>query len=76
MRRIVLKRTKDLNTWAIVSDKGFSLSELRFDEEHEALEWAIRFMSSFSGINYCLEVDYGTHGKRTFEEESKKITSN
>jgi hypothetical protein len=76
MRRIVLKRTRDINTWAIVSDKGFVLIEKRFDEEQQAVDWATHYMSSFSGINYCLEVDYGIYGKRTHEEEPKKTPGN
>jgi hypothetical protein len=76
MRRIVLKRTRDLNTWAIVSDKGIVLTEKRIEEEQEAIDWANVYLSSFSGINCFLEVDYGNYGKRTREEEPEKTTSN
>jgi hypothetical protein len=76
MRRITLTRTRDLNTWAIVSDKGAKLVEKRLEEEQEAIDWAKNYISSFSGISFHLEIDYGSFGKRTHEEESKKTSSN
>jgi len=76
MRRVTLMRTRDLNTWVIVSEKGVKLVEKRIEEEQEAIDWAKNYMSSFSGINCYLEIDYGSYGKRTYEEESKETPSN